>query len=98
VGDILSAEEVLEIGLVRSVHEPRDLLPAAYDLAQRLTHLRSGVGIAMIRKMFYRNHAFTHPADAHRAESLAMWHASVGDGKEGVRAFLESAIRTSRAA
>ena len=26
---------------------------------------------------------------AHRAESLAMFRTSVGDGKEGVRAFLE---------
>jgi hypothetical protein len=25
----------------------------------------------------------------HRADSLAMWHTSVGDGKEGVAAFRE---------
>jgi 1,4-dihydroxy-2-naphthoyl-CoA synthase len=39
--------------------------------------------------MLYRNSAAQHPVEAHRADSLAMWHASTGDGKEGVAAFLE---------
>ena len=33
--------------------------------------------------------AYEHPADAHRVDSLAMFHASIGDGKEGVAAFLD---------
>ena len=32
---------------------------------------------------------FTADAATHLADSLAMWHTSVGDGKEGVAAFLE---------
>jgi enoyl-CoA hydratase/carnithine racemase len=39
--------------------------------------------------MLYRNSSVDHPIEAHRADSLAMWHASTGDGKEGVAAFLE---------
>jgi enoyl-CoA hydratase/carnithine racemase len=39
--------------------------------------------------MLYRNSAKEHPRDAHRIDSLAMFYTSIGDGKEGVRAFLE---------
>ncbi|MFC6707152.1 hypothetical protein [Flexivirga alba] len=39
--------------------------------------------------MLRRNAAYDHPADAHRVDSLAMFWTSVGDGKEGVAAFLE---------
>ena len=39
--------------------------------------------------MLYRNGAADHPIQAHRADSLAMFYTSRGDGREGVRAFLE---------
>ena len=39
--------------------------------------------------MMYRNAAQPHPLDAHRVDSLAMFYTSIGDGKEGVRSFLE---------
>jgi hypothetical protein len=39
--------------------------------------------------MVYRNSAQDHPVEAHKVDSLAMFHASIGDGKEGVAAFLE---------
>ena len=87
--DILSGEDALEAGLVRSVHAPDDLLPAALELARRLTANRSPVAIALARQMMYRNSAQAHPIEAHRIESLAMFWASLGDGKEGVASFLE---------
>ncbi len=87
--DILTADEAREGGLVRSVHAPDDLLPAAYALAERFTRNRSPVGIALTRQMVYRNSAQSHPVEAHKVDSLAMFYASVGDGKEGVAAFLE---------
>jgi 1,4-dihydroxy-2-naphthoyl-CoA synthase len=37
----------------------------------------------------YRNSAQPHPMAAHQVDSLAMFYTSVGDGKEGVQAFLE---------
>ena len=37
----------------------------------------------------YRNSAFSHPFEAHRIDSLAMFYSSVNDGKEGGRSFLE---------
>ncbi|MDP3894458.1 crotonase/enoyl-CoA hydratase family protein [Nocardioides sp.] len=87
--DILTAQEAHEGGLVRSLHEPDDLLPAAYTLARRFIEHRSPVGIALTRQMMYRNLAADHPLAAHKSDSLAMFHTSMGDGKEGVAAFLE---------
>ncbi|MFP5253668.1 MAG: crotonase/enoyl-CoA hydratase family protein [Actinomycetes bacterium] len=87
--DILSAQEALDVGLVRSVHPADELLGAAHELALAFTRDRSPVATALARQMMYRNSAMQHPLDAHRADSLAMFHTSVGDGKEGVRAFLE---------
>lgn len=88
-GDIIDAEQALQARLVRSVHEPDELLPAARELALRCTRHRSPAGAAMTRAMLYRNSALDHPLEAHRVESLAMFYASIGDGKEGVAAFLD---------
>jgi len=87
--DILAAEAAREVGLVRSVHEPDDLLPAAYDLARRFTQHRSPVATALARQMMYRNSAQPHPREAHRVDSLSVFYTARGDGKEGVAAFLE---------
>ncbi|HEX6244599.1 MAG TPA: crotonase/enoyl-CoA hydratase family protein [Polyangiales bacterium] len=87
--DIFDAEEAKRGGLVRSVHAPDQLLPEAYKLAHRIVDNRSPVSIALTRQMLYRNAAQPHPLEAHRVDSLAMFYTSVGDGKEGVRSFLE---------
>jgi enoyl-CoA hydratase/carnithine racemase len=87
--DILTAEEALAGRLVRSLHEPDELLPAAHELARSFVVRRSPVAIALAKQMLYRNGAAGHPLEAHRADSLAMFHTSVGDGKEGVAAFRE---------
>lgn len=87
--EILTAEQAHEGGLVRSVHPADDLLGAAYDLARKFTTNRSSVATALARQMVYRNSALQHPLEAHRVDSLAMFYTSIGDGKEGVAAFLE---------
>jgi enoyl-CoA hydratase/carnithine racemase len=87
--DILTAEEALAGRLVRSVHEPDELLTAALELARSFVVRRSPVAIGLAKQMLYRNGAADHPLEAHRADSLAMFHTSMGDGKEGVAAFRE---------
>ncbi|HEX7717414.1 MAG TPA: crotonase/enoyl-CoA hydratase family protein [Marmoricola sp.] len=87
--EILTAEQALAGRLVRSVHEPDDLLGAAHTLARSFVVGRSPVALGLAKQLLYRNAAAAHPLEAHRADSLAMWHTSVGDGKEGVAAFLE---------
>ena len=86
--DIIDAQQAKEVGLVREVVAPEDLLPTAYALAHRYVDGRSQVATAMMRQMLYRNAAEPHPVEAHRVESLAMFYASIGEGKEGVAAFL----------
>ncbi len=87
--DILTAEAAHRGGLVRSVHSPETLVDEAIALARKFIDHRSPVAIAYARQMMLRNPALPHPADAHRIDSLAMFYTSVGDGKEGVAAFLE---------
>jgi enoyl-CoA hydratase/carnithine racemase len=87
--EVLTAEQALAGRLVRSVHEPDALLDAARELARSFVVGRSPVALALAKQLLYRNSATPHPIEAHRADSLAMWHTSIGDGKEGVAAFLE---------
>ncbi|MGV9633097.1 crotonase/enoyl-CoA hydratase family protein [Nocardia rhamnosiphila] len=87
--DIISAEEAHEAGLIRSVVAPDDLIGTAESLARQFINGRSPVATALARQMIWRNSAAPHPADAHRVDSLAMFYTSIGDGKEGVAAFLE---------
>jgi enoyl-CoA hydratase/carnithine racemase len=87
--EILTAEQALAGRLVRSLHEPDELVTAAVDLARSFVVRRSPMALGMAKQLIYRNSAVDSPIEAHRADSLAMWHASVGDGKEGVAAFLE---------
>lgn len=87
--DILSAEQAHAGRLVRSLHEPDDLLPAAYALARSFVENRSPVALGLAKQLLYRNSAVTEPLTAHLSESLAMFWTSIADGKEGVAAFLE---------
>ncbi|MCJ9427796.1 crotonase/enoyl-CoA hydratase family protein [Kordiimonas marina] len=87
--DIFDAAEGLRGGLFRSVHAPEDLLNEARALARKFIENRSPVAVALARQMLWRNAAQDHPIEAHRVDSLAMFYTSIGDGKEGVAAFLE---------
>jgi enoyl-CoA hydratase/carnithine racemase len=87
--DILTAEQAHEGRLVRSLHEPDDLLPAALDLARSFVKDRSPVALGLAKQLLYRNSAAAEPLEAHLSDSLAMFYASIADGKEGVAAFLE---------
>ncbi len=87
--DIFDAAEAQRGGLVKAVLPAEELLPEANRLARRFVDRRSPVAIALTRQLLYRNATQPHPLEAHKLESLAMFYTSTGDGKEGVRAFLE---------
>ena len=74
---------------MRSLHEPDDLLPAAYELARSFVVGRSPVALGLAKQLLYRNGAAADPLEAHLSDSLAMFYTSIGDGKEGVAAFVE---------
>jgi enoyl-CoA hydratase/carnithine racemase len=87
--EIFDAEEALRGGLAKAVYPAETLLDEAYKLARRYTQHRSPVSAALIRQMAWRNSAQPQPLDAHRIESLGVFYTSIGDGQEGVQAFLE---------
>jgi len=87
--DILDAAEVLRGGLVRSVHAPEELLPAAQALAHKFIDGRSPVAVALARQMMWKGAGMPHPVEAHKVDSLAVFYTSLEDGQEGVAAFLE---------
>jgi enoyl-CoA hydratase/carnithine racemase len=63
------------------------LLPMDVRIAS--DRARIGFVFGRLGIVLWRNSAAPHPLDAHRVDSLAMFYTSVGDGKEGVRAFRE---------
>ena len=89
-GRVFSAEETLEKGLIRSVHKPEDLLPAARKLALEFADQTSSLSIALIRNMMWKMLGADHPVVAHNIDSRgvnAMGKST--DAKEGVASFLE---------
>ena len=89
-GKIFGAEEALAGGLVRSVHAPGDLLAAARALAKEMTAESAPVSIALTRQMLWRMLGASHPMEAHRLDSRAIWsRGQSGDAKEGVQSFLD---------
>jgi enoyl-CoA hydratase/carnithine racemase len=87
--DILTAEQALAGRLLRSVHEPDELLPAAQELARSFVKGRSATALGLAKRLIYHGAGAADPLEAHLSDSLAMFYASLGDGKEGVAAFLE---------
>ena len=89
-GRVLGAEEAKERGLVRSLHAPEDLLPAARAIAREIIDNAAPVSIALTRQMMWRMLGAAHPMEAHKADSRAiMARGASADSKEGVTSFLE---------
>jgi enoyl-CoA hydratase/carnithine racemase len=89
-GRVFSPEEALAGGLVSRVVAPDALLPAARALALEIAQTTSAVSVALIRQMLWRMLGADHPREAHRIDSLGMWHTGrSADAYEGVTSFLE---------
>ena len=87
-GDIFNAETALKAGYVKGVYPAGELLEEAYKIARKIA-IHSPVAVTLARQMMYRNSAQNHPVEAHKVDSLAIYYTSIGDGKEGVKSFLE---------
>lgn len=89
-GRVFDAAEALAGRLVRSIHEPDALIPAARALAHDLTSESAPVSIALTRQMMWRMLGAAHPMEAHKLDSRAIWsRGQSGDAIEGVTSFLE---------
>ena len=89
-GRVFGSEEALAGGLVSEIVEPEALVPAARGLAVDIAQHTSAVSVALIRQMLWRMLGADHPREAHRVDSLGMWHTGrSADAHEGVTSFLE---------
>lgn len=89
-GRVFNAEEALKGGLVRSLHVPEELLPAAHAIAREIADNASPVSIAITRQMLWRMVGADHPMEAHKIDSRAIFaRGKQADAKEGVMSFLE---------
>ena len=89
-GRVFTAQEALQRGLVRSLHAPGDLLPAARALAREIADHSAPVSVALTRQMLWRLAAAEHPMAAHRIDSRAIQaRGQSADAREGVDSFLE---------
>jgi enoyl-CoA hydratase/carnithine racemase len=89
-GAVFGADEALAGGLVRSVHEPGDLLPAATEIARDIADNTSAVSVALTRAMLWRMLGESHPMAAHEVDSPGIAYlGKSADAREGVVSFLE---------
>lgn len=98
-GRLFAADEALAGRLVRSLHEPDDLLLAARAIAGEIAEHAAPVSVALTRQMMWRMLGADHPMQAHRADSRAiLLRGRSADTREGVISFLEKrpAVFTDR--
>lgn len=89
-GRVFGADEARAGGLVRSVHAPEELLPAARALAQEIAGNTAPISVALTRQMMWRMAGADHPMQAHRIDSRAIAaRSSMADADEGVASFME---------
>lgn len=87
---VFPAAEALERGLVRSLHPPDELLPAARAIAEEIAANAAPVSVALTRQMLWRMLGASHPMEAHRVDSRGVYSTGrAPDAIEGVTAFLE---------
>jgi len=89
-GRVFDAEEALEHGLVRSLHEPEQLMTAAHEIANEIADNTAPVAVALARQMMWRMLGAAHPMEAHRVDSRGIQiRGRSKDVAEGVVSFLE---------
>jgi enoyl-CoA hydratase/carnithine racemase len=89
-GRVFGADEAKDGRLVRSVHAPDELLPAARAIAKEIVDNTAPMSVAMTRQMLWRMLGADHPMEAHRVDSRAIAERGrSGDSHEGVVSFLE---------
>jgi enoyl-CoA hydratase/carnithine racemase len=87
---VFRSGEALQAGLIRSLHEPGDVLTEARKLAREFIDNSSAVSIAMTRQLLWRMLDADHPIVAHRLDTAAILALGrSNDAREGTQAFLE---------
>jgi len=89
--ELFGAEEALKGGLVRSVHAPEELVPAAQALAKKFADKgSSAVAAAVNRRLMWSMLGAQDPLDAVTLDVACVGYLAAGaDAQEGIKAFLE---------
>jgi enoyl-CoA hydratase/carnithine racemase len=89
--ELFGAEEALKGGLVRSVHAPEELLPAAQALARKFADRASSpVAAAVNRRLMWSMLGKQDPLDAVTLDVACVGYlAASADAQEGIKSFFE---------
>jgi enoyl-CoA hydratase/carnithine racemase len=89
--ELFGADEALKGGLVRSVHAPEELLPAAQALAKKFAApTSSAVAAAVNRRLMWSMWGAQDPLDAVTLDLQCVGHLAAGaDAQEGIKSFIE---------
>ena len=89
--ELFGADEALKGGLVRSVHAPEELLPAAQELARKFaSNSSSAVAAAVNRRLMWSMWGAQDPLDAVTLDLQCVGHLAAGaDAQEGIKSFFE---------
>lgn len=89
-GRVFGPQEAKDGRLVRSVHAPDDLIPAARAIAKEIVDNTAPVSVALTRQMLWRLLGADHPMEAHKVDSRGIAErGKSADSREGVMSFLE---------
>jgi enoyl-CoA hydratase/carnithine racemase len=89
--ELFGAEEALKGGLVRSVHAPEELVPAAQALARKFADRNSSaVAAAVNRRLMWSMMGAQDPLDAVTLDVACVGYLAAGaDAQEGIKSFFE---------
>ena len=89
--ELFGAEEALKGGLVRSIHAPDELLPAAQALARKFAaSTSSAVAAAVNRRLMWSMLGAQDPIDAVTLDLQCVGYLAAGaDAQEGIKSFFE---------
>lgn len=89
--ELFGADEALRGGLVRSVHAPEELLPAAQALARKFAaSTSSAVAAAVNRRLMWTMMGAQDPLDAVTLDIACVGYLAAGaDAQEGIKSFFE---------
>ena len=89
--ELFGAEEALRGGLVRSIHAPEELLPAAQALAKKFAaSTSSSVAAAVNRRLMWSMMGAQDPLDAVTLDVACVGYLAAGaDAQEGIKSFFE---------
>lgn len=89
-GQMVSAAEALDAGLVQEVVPKDHVVDTAIAVAREMTADSAPVSVALTRQLIWQMAGAPSPRDAHEADSKAIFvRGSMPDVAEGVTAFLE---------